>query len=200
MGASKRALPHTGEASNSGPGGKRRASADSARTRTYTDTFEQRRDPKRRVGSVMIDLHIDASDPPTWFQQPRGPDARWNPNLLPATRRKPRREPLQLVRTDRSTSRLAAAASPHHSRPVHLSPNPDPLTLARTRTRTLPTPLPRQVSPSLPTLTLQPGMAFGTGERAPDHPALLRGGAGGARAARAARLRYARHGSGTGEC
>ena len=117
MGASKRALPHTGEASNSGSGGKRRASADSARTRTYTDTFEQRRDPKRRVGSVMIDLHIDASDPPTWFQQPRGPDARWNPNLLPATRHKPRREPLQLVRTDRSTSRLAAAASPHHSPP-----------------------------------------------------------------------------------
>jgi len=114
----------------------------------------------------MIDLHIDASDPPTWFQQPRGPDARWNPNLLPATRREPRREPppLQLVRTDRSTSRHAAAASPHHSRPAHLNPNPDPLTLARTLTLTLPTPLPRQVSPSLPALTLQPGMAFGTGE------------------------------------
>ena len=34
MGASKRTLPHTAEASNSGPGGKRHASADSARTRT----------------------------------------------------------------------------------------------------------------------------------------------------------------------
>ena len=108
MVAGKRALPHTGEAPNSGSGGKRRASADSARTRTYTDTFEQRRDPKRRVGSVMIDLHIDASDPPTWFQQPRGPDARWNPNLLPATRRKPRREP------------RTPAARAH--RPLHLSP------------------------------------------------------------------------------
>ena len=115
MVAGKRALPHTGEASNSGPGGKRRASADSARTRTYTDTFEQRRDPKRRVGSVMIDLHIDASDPPTWFQQPRGPDARWNPNLLPATRRKPRREPLRCSSCAPTAPPLASPQPPRHT-------------------------------------------------------------------------------------
>ena len=92
MGASKRTLPHTAEASNSGPGGKRRASADSARTRTSTESSSTRRARHARLsrgtraarrGSANIELR----------------SSRW-----PRPRAKPARP---------------SAASPHSTRAVH---------------------------------------------------------------------------------
>ena len=113
---------------------------------------------------------------PTWFQEPRVPDGALEPEpparhaLRAAPRAAPRTAPAaRATVTDRSTSLATPSRRTRHAT-AHLNPNPDPLTLSRTLTLTRPTRYPRQVSPSLPALTLQPDMAFGTGEHPTTQP------------------------------
>ena len=117
---------------NSGSSGKRHTAAGTSRVQAPLDRCAAPGPAAARRFRDDRAPHLMLRALPTWFQEPRVPDARWNPNLLPATRCEPRREPhreppLQLVRQSptappRSPRPAAAPATPQRTSTLTLTP------------------------------------------------------------------------------